>query len=49
MFESNSPVEKMGIGYAALWDTFKRIIARASAEDEGALFRGTARRASRLD
>jgi predicted TIM-barrel fold metal-dependent hydrolase len=48
MFESNFPVEKMGIGYAALWNAFKRIVAGASADDKQALFSGTARRAYRL-
>ena len=49
MFESNFPVEKMGIGWAALWNAFKRIAAGASADDKAALFSGTARRAYRLD
>ena len=49
MFESNFPVEKMGIGYAALWNAFKRVAAGASAEEKLALFSGTARRAYRLD
>ena len=49
MFESNFPVDKMGIGYAALWNAFKRIAARSSAEEKLALFSGTARRAYRLD
>jgi len=48
MFESNFPVDKMGIGYAALWNAFKRIVAGASAEDKAELFSGTARRAYRL-
>ena len=48
MFESNFPVEKMGIGYAALWNAFKRIAGRASAEEKLALFSTTARRAYRL-
>ncbi len=48
MFESNFPVEKMGIGYAALWNAFKRITARASAEEKAALYSGTARRVYRL-
>ena len=48
MFESNFPVDKMGIGYAALWNAFKRIAARASADEKLALFSGTARRAYRL-
>jgi predicted TIM-barrel fold metal-dependent hydrolase len=48
MFESNFPVDKMGIGYAALWNTFKRLAAGASADEKAALFSGTARRAYRL-
>ena len=28
MFESNFPVEKMGIGWVGLWNAFKRIAAR---------------------
>jgi predicted TIM-barrel fold metal-dependent hydrolase len=48
MFESNFPVEKMGIGYAALWNAFKRITRGASADEKLALFSGTARRAYRL-
>ena len=49
MFESNFPVEKMGIGYAALWNAFKRIASSASASEKQALFSGTARRAYRLE
>jgi predicted TIM-barrel fold metal-dependent hydrolase len=49
MFESNFPVEKMGIGYAELWNAFKRLAAGASAAEKQALFSGTARRAYRLD
>jgi predicted TIM-barrel fold metal-dependent hydrolase len=49
MFESNFPVEKMGIGYAALWNAFKRIAADASDDEKKDLFSGTARRAYRLD
>jgi len=49
MFESNFPVEKMGIGYAALWNAFKRLTAGASTDEKLALFSGTARRAYRLD
>src|SRR5260370_14258759 len=29
MFESNFPVDKMAMGYAALWNAFKRIAAGA--------------------
>jgi L-fuconolactonase len=44
MFESNFPVEKMGVGWVTLWNAFKRIAAGASAEEKLALFSGTARR-----
>ena len=49
MFESNFPVDKMGIGWAALWNAFKRIAAGASATEKLALFSGTARRVYRLE
>ena len=49
MFESNFPVDKMGIGYRALWNAFKRIVASASADEKHDLFAGTATRAYRLD
>jgi predicted TIM-barrel fold metal-dependent hydrolase len=49
MFESNFPVEKMGIGWAALWNAFKRIAAGAAASEKLALFSGTARRVYRLE
>jgi predicted TIM-barrel fold metal-dependent hydrolase len=48
MFESNFPVEKMGIGWAALWNAFKRIAAGASADEKRAMFSETARRVYRL-
>ena len=38
MFESNFPVDKMGTGYAALWNAFKRIAATASFDEKAALF-----------
>jgi L-fuconolactonase len=47
-FESNFPVDKMGIGYAALWNAFKRMASGASAADKAAMFAGTARRVYRL-
>jgi predicted TIM-barrel fold metal-dependent hydrolase len=47
-FESNFPVDKMGIGYKALWNAFKRIAAGCSAAEKTALFAGTARRVYRL-
>jgi len=49
MFESNFPVDKMAVGYAALWNAFKRIAAVASADEKRALFAGTAARVYRLD
>lgn len=48
-FESNFPVDKMGIGYAALWNAFKRIAGGCSADEKLDLFSATARRAYRLD
>jgi predicted TIM-barrel fold metal-dependent hydrolase len=49
LFESNFPVDKMGIGWAALWNTFKRIASGASSSEKQALFGGTARRVYRLE
>jgi predicted TIM-barrel fold metal-dependent hydrolase len=49
LFESNFPVDKMGIGWAALWNAFKRIVAGASPSEKQAMFAGTARRVYRLD
>ncbi|MGB0553677.1 MAG: amidohydrolase family protein [Alphaproteobacteria bacterium] len=48
MVESNFPVEKMGIGYAALWNAFKRITTGASPAEKAAIFHGTARRIYQL-
>ena len=48
MFESNFPVEKMGIGWVALWNAFKRIASGASYEEKHALFHDTAKRIYRL-
>ena len=49
MFESNFPVDKMGIGYLALWNAFKHIVSDASDDEKRALFSGNARRVYRLD
>jgi predicted TIM-barrel fold metal-dependent hydrolase len=49
MFESNFPVEKMGVSWVTIWNTFKRIAAGASADEKTALFSGTAKRVYRLD
>jgi predicted TIM-barrel fold metal-dependent hydrolase len=48
MYESNFPVDKMGIGWAALWNALKRTAAGASADEKRGLFAGTARRVYRL-
>ncbi len=44
MFESNYPVEKVGVSWVALWNTFKRIAEHASDDERSALFSGTAAR-----
>ena len=49
MVESNFPVEKMGIGYAGLWNALKRLAAGASDDEKSAIFSGTAKRVYRLD
>jgi predicted TIM-barrel fold metal-dependent hydrolase len=49
MVESNFPVEKMGIGYAGLFNALKRLAAGASSDEKAAMFAGTARRVYRLD
>ena len=48
MVESNFPVEKMGIGYAALWNTLKRITSGLSSSERKAIFSTTADRVYRL-
>ena len=47
-FESNFPVDKMGIGWTALWNALKRIARSASPDEKKELFSGTARRIYRL-
>jgi predicted TIM-barrel fold metal-dependent hydrolase len=48
MFESNFPVDKRVGHYPVIWNAFKRIAARYSAEEKAALFKETACRAYRL-
>jgi L-fuconolactonase len=48
MFESNFPVDKAGVSYRTLWNAFKRIASRYSAEEKSDLLAGTAIRAYRL-
>ena len=38
----------MGIGYAGIWNAFKRLAAGASASEKHDLFAGTARRVYKL-
>jgi predicted TIM-barrel fold metal-dependent hydrolase len=47
--ESNFPVEKMGIGFAGLFNALKRLCAGCSRSEREAIFAGTARRVYRLD
>ncbi len=49
MFESNFPVDKGTCSYQVLWNAFKRIAARHSADEKTALFSGAAKKAYRLD
>ncbi|MDM0106575.1 amidohydrolase family protein [Variovorax sp. J22R24] len=49
MFESNFPVDKLGTGYSALWNAFKRLTSGASAEEKASLYGETARRVYRLE
>ena len=51
MFESNFPVDKECVSYRTLWNTFKRIAARAGLSDseKADLFSGTAARVYRLE
>jgi predicted TIM-barrel fold metal-dependent hydrolase len=49
MFESNFPVDKRGVGYAVLWNAYKRLAAGYSESEKAALFRETARRVYRLE
>ncbi|MCB1744669.1 MAG: amidohydrolase family protein [Gammaproteobacteria bacterium] len=48
MFESNFPVDNRGASYVVLWNAFKRIAARYSADEKRELFHDTAARAYRL-
>ena len=48
MFESNFPVDKLSISYLVLWNGLKRIAARYNADEQHALFWGTAERVYRL-
>jgi len=49
MFESNFPVDSLTCNYATLWNSFKRVAARYSADEKSALFSDTATRTYRLE
>jgi predicted TIM-barrel fold metal-dependent hydrolase len=49
MASSNFPVEGAGMTYGTLWNTFKRITARCSADEKRLIYGDTARRIYRLD
>lgn len=49
MFESNYPPDRESVDYPVLWNTFKRVAARYSADERRALFYGAAARAYRLN
>lgn len=49
MFESNFPVDKGTCSYGVLWNAFKRIAAQYSADEQAALFSGTASRVYRIE
>jgi predicted TIM-barrel fold metal-dependent hydrolase len=42
MFESNFPVDKVGVSYRTLWNTFKRVASGCSESEKSALFHDTA-------
>jgi predicted TIM-barrel fold metal-dependent hydrolase len=48
MFESNFPVDKGTCSYQVLWNAFKRIATKYSADEKAALFSGSAAKAYRL-
>ena len=48
MFESNYPVDKLSCSYNVLWNSFKRLTAKYSADEKAKLFHDTAARVYRL-
>ncbi len=48
MFESNFPPDKQSCGYTELWNAFKRLTAKASADEKKALYSGTAAQVYKL-
>lgn len=48
MFESNFPPDRETVSYPVIWNAFKRIAAKYSADEKRALFYGAAAKAYRL-
>lgn len=48
MFESNFPVDRRSLSYVAYWNAMKKIAARYSADEQHAMFYGTANRIYKL-
>lgn len=49
MFESNFPVDRFSCSHTVLWNAFKRLAERYTADERDALFAKTAARAYRID
>jgi L-fuconolactonase len=48
MFESNFPVDKRSLPYGSYWNAMKKLAARYSADEQHAMFFGTAEKVYRL-
>lgn len=48
MFESNFPVDRLSISYPVLWNGLKKIAAQYSADEQHAMFYGTAAKVYRI-
>jgi L-fuconolactonase len=48
MFESNFPVDKLSCSYTAVWNQFKKLTQKFSADERTAMFHDTAMRVYRL-
>ena len=49
MFESNFPPDRESVSYPVIWNAFKHIVAKYSADEKHSLFYGTAAKAYRLN
>lgn len=49
MFESNFPVDRFSLSYRTVWNSFKKMASGFTADEQAALFSGTASRVYRLD